>query len=228
MIQLAGITKRYPVGGGLTVLDAINLDIARNDCLGILGPSGSGKSSLLNILGLLDRPTSGRMLVNGVDMSGVSDDERSRIRGRTIGFVFQSFHLVPQLTVQENVELPLFYQQAGRRERQKRAARVIEDVGLADRATHRPSQLSGGECQRTAIARALVTDPELILADEPTGNLDTATGGVIMDLLHGLHAAGRTLVLITHDPSIAQSFRRIVRLRDGRLEDTGCGDGGRA
>ncbi len=219
MISLQHITKTYPVGGGLTVLDDVSLEISDGDYLGILGPSGSGKSTMLHIMGLLDRPTSGRLSFNGRPVHVLDDRELSVLRGRLVGFVFQSFHLVPQLSVSENVELPLFYQGVPRRERRDRAVRALEEVGMSARRTHVPSQLSGGERQRTAIARALVTEPALILADEPTGTLDSKTGGDSVALLQRLHGEGRTIVMITHDREIASHLPRVVNIRDGRLEE---------
>jgi putative ABC transport system ATP-binding protein len=208
------------VGGGLTVLDDVCLEIADGEYLGILGPSGSGKSTMLHIMGLLDRPTSGRLSFNGRPVHALDDRELSTLRGRLVGFVFQSFHLVAQLSVSENVELPLFYQGIPRRERRERAARALEEVGMSARRKHVPSQLSGGERQRTAIARALVAEPTLILADEPTGNLDSKTGGDIVALLERLHGEGRTIVMITHDREIASHLPRVVHIRDGKLEES--------
>ncbi|MBN1676752.1 MAG: ABC transporter ATP-binding protein [Kiritimatiellae bacterium] len=219
MIRLRHATKTFPVGGGLTVLRGVDLDIRANEYVGILGASGSGKSTLLYILGLLDRPTTGTLHFRDRDMSTLSDDQLSEIRGQTIGFIFQAFHLIPQLSVIENVELPLFYQHRPPRVRRRRARRCLEQVQLLHRIDHMPPQLSGGECQRTAIARALVTDPDLVLADEPTGNLDSKTGSEIFDIFANLHAQGRTFVVITHDPAIANRIPRIVRISDGRIEE---------
>ncbi|MBT3295975.1 MAG: ABC transporter ATP-binding protein [Verrucomicrobia bacterium] len=219
MITLDHITKTYPVGGGLTVLDDVCLDIAQGEYLGILGPSGSGKSTMLHIMGLLDRPTSGHLAFDGRPVNALDDKELSTMRGRLVGFVFQSFHLVPQLSVSENVELPLFYQGVPRRQRRARAAKALDEVGMSPRRGHLPAQLSGGERQRTAIARALVTEPALILADEPTGNLDSRTGGDIVALLERLHGEGRTIVMITHDRDIAAQLPRVVHIRDGKLEE---------
>ncbi len=219
MISLQHITKTYPVGGGLTVLDDVTLEVAQGEYVGILGPSGSGKSTMLHIMGLLDRPTSGRLLLDGRPVQSLNDRDLSVLRGRLVGFVFQAFHLVPQLTVAENVELPLFYQGVARGARRARAVKALDSVGMSGRRGHLPAQLSGGERQRTAIARALVTEPALILADEPTGNLDTRTGGEIVALLAGLHEAGRTIVMITHDREIAAHLPRVVHIRDGKLEE---------
>jgi len=220
VISLEHITKTYPVGGGLTVLDDVCLEVAAGEYVGILGPSGSGKSTMLHIMGLLDRPTSGQLSFNGRAVHALDDRELSELRGRLVGFVFQSFHLVPQLSVSENIELPLFYQGVPRRERRERAARALEAVGMSARRRHVPSQLSGGERQRTAIARALVTEPALILADEPTGNLDSRTGGDIVALLEQLHEEGRTIVMITHDREVASLLPRVVHIRDGKLEES--------
>lgn len=219
MITLDHITKTYPVGGGLTVLDDVCLEIAQGEYLGILGPSGSGKSTMLHIMGLLDRPTSGHLAFDGRPVNALDDKELSTMRGRLVGFVFQSFHLVPQLSVSENVELPLFYQGVPRRKRRARAAKALDEVGMLPRRGHLPSQLSGGERQRTAVARALVTEPALILADEPTGNLDSRSGGDIVALLERLHGEGRTIVVITHDRDIAATLPRVVHIRDGKLEE---------
>ncbi|HMP72860.1 MAG TPA: ABC transporter ATP-binding protein [Kiritimatiellia bacterium] len=217
MIALERVTKTYETGGGLTVLKEASLTIRDNDYLGIVGPSGSGKSTLLHILGLLDRPTSGRYLLNGRDVSGLEDDERSRLRGRMIGFIFQSFHLISNVSVVENVETPLFYQRVPHRERRERAEAALDQVRMAHRLKHRPTQLSGGERQRVAIARALVTGPELLLADEPTGNLDQKTGKEILGLFERLHESGKTVVIITHDMAIAEAMPRRVRIVDGVL-----------
>ena len=219
MIRLEQVTKQYDMGGGLTVLHALNLDIGANDYLGILGPSGSGKSTLLHILGLLDRPSAGRYLLHGRDTGALDDSERSRLRGRMIGFIFQSFHLLSSLSVQENVELPLHYQRVGKAEREQRAREALQSVSLSHRLHHRPNQLSGGERQRTAIARALVTRPDLILADEPTGNLDQKTGQEILEVFDELHQAGKAIVLITHDPAVARRIPRIYHIVDGHLHE---------
>ncbi|MGA1194088.1 MAG: ABC transporter ATP-binding protein [Kiritimatiellia bacterium] len=219
MIQLEGVGKTYVNGAALTVLDAVDLRIERNEYVGIFGPSGSGKSTLLQILGLLDHPSRGRYLFRGRDVSGLSDEESSRTRGREIGFIFQSFHLITNLSVQENVELPLFYQGVHHHERRERALEAIAAVNLSHRTTHAPTQLSGGERQRVAIARALVTRPELILADEPTGNLDSKTGKDILAILERLHDEGKTIVMITHDTEIARRLPRLLRINDGRLSE---------
>lgn len=212
------VSKVYELGGQpVKALDGVSIDFRQGDFVAIMGSSGSGKSTLLNVLGCLDRPTSGRYLLGGRDVAALDDAALSRVRGRSLGFVFQSYNLIPQLSVVENIELPLAYRprQPGDRGRCLALARL---VGLADRLGHRPSQLSGGQQQRVAIARALVNNPALILADEPTGNLDTATSHEIMDMFTALNRAGRTIVLITHEPDIAARAGRVVRLRDGRIE----------
>ena len=219
MIEVRGVTKVYRMGEEkVAALAGVDLTIARGEHAAVIGPSGSGKSSLMNILGGLDRPTEGHYRFAGDDVGAFSDDQLAEFRNRRIGFVFQSFQLVSHLTVLENVELPLFYARCGRSERRARAVELLEKVGLKDRLHHRPTQLSSGERQRTAIARALANEPALVLADEPTGNLDTSTGREILELFHRIHRAGGTLVLITHDPSIAEQAPRRVALRDGRVE----------
>ena len=219
MIQLEQVTRTYALGGGLTVLRSVNLEIRRGEAVCIVGPSGSGKSTLLHIMGLLDRPTQGRLLFAGTDTTRLSDEELSRLRGRSLGFVFQAFHLLSHLSVQANVELPLQYQRVPAPERHERARAALAQVGLVARAHHRATQLSGGERQRTAIARALVSGPDLILGDEPTGNLDQKTGRDILDLFMDLHRAGKTLVVITHDPAVAARFPRVIRIVDGVVEE---------
>jgi len=199
-------------------LREVTFSLAAGDFISVTGPSGSGKSTFLNILGLLDRPTRGTYLHLGVDVSSLDDDALSRIRNRTIGFIFQSFNLFPQLTVLENVEVPMIYAGVPAGERRRRASQLIERVGLARRTAHRPTELSGGECQRTAIARALTNAPSLILADEPTGNLDEANGNEIVKLLVELNRQGTALVVVTHNPEVAERAHRRIRLHDGRLE----------
>ena len=219
ILELRGVGKTYGVGAAaLRVLADVDMTVEQGEYVAVVGPSGRGKSTLLNILGCLDVPTSGHYLVEGRDVASLDDTQLSHMRNRRIGFIFQSFHLVSHLTVLENVELPLFYARRTRSDRRRRALELLEAVGLSERAGHRPSMLSGGERQRAAIARALTNDPALLLADEPTGNLDSVTSLEIMDLFHELHRGGATLVLITHDPSIAGQAPRRVALRDGRVE----------
>jgi len=217
--ELRGIGKTYgSARTPLPVLVDVDLDIAAGEYVAIIGPSGSGKSTLLNILGCLDVPTRGSYRIEGENVAHFDDVRLSHVRNSRIGFVFQSFHLVSHLTVLENVELPLFYAHRGRAERRKRCHELLERVGLSSRLHHKPPELSGGERQRAAIARALANEPALILADEPTGNLDSATSGEIMGMFGELHRAGCTLVVITHDPGIAAQAPRRVAMRDGRVE----------
>ena len=216
MITLENCAKVYGKGeSAVRALAGVTLRVARGESVAVRGPSGSGKSTLLHILGLLDRATSGRYLLSGADVTGLGDRERSRIRNRTIGFVFQNFQLLPRLTALQNVSLPLLY--AGRRDARDAAREALGRVGLAGRIRHRPGALSGGEQQRVAIARALVKDPELILADEPTGNLDSRTGGQILDLLDTIHAQGVTLVIVTHDYKVAARAGRVIAMADGAI-----------
>jgi putative ABC transport system ATP-binding protein len=215
MIRLEKVCRTYETGGGVTVLKDVSLHVRSGEAACIVGPSGSGKSTMLNILGLLDRPTNGKFLFEGHDTGTLSDAQLSHLRGRRIGFVFQSFHLIPHLSVVENVELPLFYQRVPPAERRRRAEQRLAQVRLSHRLHHRANQLSGGECQRTAIARALVTDAELLLADEPTGNLDQKTGTEILALFEELSAAGKTLLVITHDMNVAARFPRRIHIADG-------------
>ena len=219
LVTLRAVERVYPRGSGRVVaLAGVDLEIRPGEKLAIMGPSGSGKTTLLSILGCLDRPTSGAHLFDGRAVEGLDDDALSRLRNREIGFVFQAFHLIPQLTVAENVETPLQYAGVPEAEWRPRALRALERVSLAARADHRPNELSGGEAQRAAIARALVTRPRLLLADEPTGNLDSATGEEIAALLDELHAGGATVVLVTHNEALGRRAQRVVRLRDGRVE----------
>jgi putative ABC transport system ATP-binding protein len=218
MIQLEGITKVYRMGKvEVPVLHGIDLTIDDGELVAIMGPSGSGKTTLMNILGCLDTPTSGRYLLDGIDVSRLSDNRLAKIRGHKIGFVFQSFNLVARTSALRNVELPLIY--AGGRIRHRAARQALELVGLADREKHMPNELSGGQQQRVAIARALINDPALLLADEPTGNLDTASTREILKLLGGLNDAGRTVVIITHEEEVAEFVKRVVRMRDGCIVD---------
>ncbi|MCK2216317.1 ABC transporter ATP-binding protein [Actinomadura sp. ATCC 31491] len=215
--ELAGVTKSYP--GGVHALRGVDLAVARGDLLAIVGPSGSGKSTMLHLIGTLDRPTTGAVRVAGHDVAALSDRELSALRSRHLGFVFQHFHLAPGVTALDNVADGLLYTGAGRRARRERAAAALDRVGLGHRLGHRPAELSGGEQQRVAVARAVAGDPALLLADEPTGNLDSAAGADVLAVLAGLHAAGTTIALITHDAEIAGWCRRQVRLRDGLVVD---------
>ena len=218
-MALRDVVREYPRGASRVVaLAGVSLEIHAGEKLAIMGPSGSGKTTLLSILGCLDRPSAGEHVFEGRSVAALGDDELSRLRNRSVGFVFQAFHLIPQLTVAENVETPLLYEGAPLPEWRPRALAALERVGLAHRAEHRPSELSGGEAQRAAIARALVTAPRLLLADEPTGNLDTATGEEIAALLDELNAHGATVVLVTHNEALGRRAKRVVRLRDGRVE----------
>ncbi|HEX4102007.1 MAG: ABC transporter ATP-binding protein [Pseudonocardiaceae bacterium] len=217
MIQIEDVTKVYRMGKvEVQALSRVNLAIGDGELVAIMGPSGSGKTTLMNILGCLDVPTSGHYLLDGTDVSRLSGTQLARIRGRRIGFVFQLFNLVPRTSAIRNVELPLVY--AGVSGRRLRARRALEQVGLGDRANHLPTELSGGQQQRVAIARALINDPAILLADEPTGNLDTVSSTEILTLLAALNDAGRTVVIITHEEEVARFAKRVVRLRDGRIE----------
>ena len=215
VVDLQGIEKVY--GTDLAVLKGIDLTIVEGEFVGIVGASGSGKTTLMNILGCLDRPTRGRYQLDDQDVSKYDDDQLSRVRNRSIGFVFQSFNLIPQLTVLENVEVPLFYNRTPRRERHGRCRELLDAVGLSQRMTHYPPQLSGGESQRVAIARALVNEPALLLTDEPTGNLDSKNGEEVLRLFKDLNAEGKTIVMVTHNPEIARVLPRVVELRDGEI-----------
>lgn len=219
ILKLIDIRKSYYLGKNeLPVLKGISLDIFKNDFIALMGPSGSGKSTLMNILGCLDSPTSGQYILNGNDVSRMDDDDLALVRNKEIGFVFQQFNLLPRLTAAENVALPLIYAGVSKADRITRAASVLEKVKLDDRMHHKPNELSGGQSQRVAIARALVNNPSIILADEPTGNLDTKTSYEIMDILGKIHNEGNTVVLVTHEEDIAAHAHRIIRLRDGILE----------
>jgi putative ABC transport system ATP-binding protein len=217
MIELENITKVYRLGKvAVNALRGVSLTIGEGEMLAIIGASGSGKSTLLNIIGLLDRPTSGRYLFNGADTSQLNDNQLAELRNKKYGFVFQDFNLLPRTTALANVELPLIYR-GGVSRRRERAQEALAQVGLSGRANHKPNEMSGGEQQRVAIARALVNDPWLILADEPTGNLDTKSGADIMAIFHKLHQSGKTIVLITHEADIAAQAQRTVRIQDGRV-----------
>ncbi len=228
IVELRGIRKTYVMGTEeVHALAHIDLDVPEGEFIAIMGSSGSGKSTMLNILGCLDRPTDGAYLLGGKDVSGMDDDALSEVRARRIGFVFQSFNLLPQLTVVENVEVPLFYQGVAPAEGRQRSTTIAERVGLAGRLGHRPTELSGGQQQRVAIARALVNDPLILLADEPTGNLDSRTGAEILEMLLELNRSGRTLILVTHDPAVAAHAHRTIVLRDGRIVEERRNDPGR-
>jgi putative ABC transport system ATP-binding protein len=225
MLELKNITKVYKAGQTeVPALRGISCRIESGEMVSIIGPSGSGKSTLMNIIGCLDKPTSGQYRLDGTEVSELNDNQLAEIRNRKIGFVFQSFHLLSRTTALANVELPLIY--AGASNRRQRALQVLESVGLARRVTHRPSELAGGEQQRVAIARALVTNPSLILADEPTGNLDTRTSQEIMAIFKKLNEQGMTIVLVTHEPDIAAYTQRTIKLRDGQIEGSTCSKSG--
>ena len=223
LVSLRGIAKRYPRGGeDVVALDDVSLEVGAGEFVALRGPSGSGKTTLLSILGCLDRPSGGEYRLGGAAVQDLADEALSRVRNRSIGFVFQAFHLIPELTVAENVETPLLYGPTPEDEWRPRALASLDRVGLRRRADHRPSELSGGEAQRAAIARALVAEPRMILADEPTGNLDSATGAEIASLLEELNrGGGRTVILVTHDEALAGRAGRVLLLRDGRLEGEG-------
>ncbi|MBG42358.1 MAG: macrolide ABC transporter ATP-binding protein [Aequorivita sp.] len=219
VIKIRNITRDFPLGNEVVkVLKGIDLDIERGEYVALMGPSGSGKSTLMNLLGCLDTPTSGSYELNGKDVSNMSDDELAEIRNKEIGFVFQTFNLLPRTTALENVALPMVYAGASKSERTERAKEVLTNVGLADRMDHKPNQLSGGQRQRVAVGRALVNKPSIILADEPTGNLDSKTSEEIMNLFNEIHKAGNTVILVTHEEDIAENAHRIIRLRDGIVE----------
>ncbi len=224
LVKVTDVYKIYNEGyeSEVHALDGISLTIDRGEFVAILGSSGSGKSTLMNMLGCLDTPTYGEYLFEGNNVSELSDSELSRIRNREIGFIFQGFNLIPGLNAIENVELPLVYQGVSAKKRREAAETALERVSLGHRMTHKPKELSGGQQQRVAIARAIATDPSIIMADEPTGNLDSKTGAHVMDILHGLHRDGVTVILITHDEKIAQNAERVVRIVDGKIvSDTG-------
>lgn len=216
LVEVRGLTKVYDMGAlQVNALNGVDLDIAAGEYVAIMGPSGCGKTTFMNLLGCLDTPTAGTYKLAGEAVEGLSDTQLAQIRNRQIGFVFQTFNLLPQLTALGNVELPMLY--AGVRDRHQRALAALERVGMADRAHHRPAELSGGQRQRVAIARALVNDPAILLADEPTGNLDSHTGAEVLDLFSALHGSGMTLVLVTHDSSVAARATRLVRFLDGQV-----------
>ncbi|MCH5285841.1 MAG: ABC transporter ATP-binding protein [Christensenellaceae bacterium] len=220
MLSMRGIVKQYRMGDELqTVLRGIDLDVSEGEFVAVLGPSGSGKSTLMNIIGCLDTPTKGSYILHGRDMSALDEDELSKVRSREIGFIFQSFQLLPRQDAMQNVELPLIYSGVPARERTKRARQMLERVSLHDKLHHYPNQLSGGQQQRVAIARALANNPTILLADEPTGALDQATGHQVMNLFHDLNEEGRTIIMITHDIGIARHAKRIVRILDGNLTE---------
>jgi putative ABC transport system ATP-binding protein len=218
VIRLEKLNRRYRMGSEhIDALGSVDLTVERGDYLAIMGPSGSGKSTLMNIIGCLDTPTGGEYWLNGKSVSAMNEKQLARVRNTEIGFVFQTFNLLPRTTALANVEVPLIYAGVKRRERDRRAKDALETVGLADRMLHRPSEMSGGQRQRVAIARALITNPSIVLADEPTGNLDSSTGREIMALFDRLHAEGNTLIVVTHEAHVAKHARRVIHLRDGNI-----------
>lgn len=218
IVRVQGLTKEYEMGGEpLRVLRGVDLDVERGEIIAVMGPSGSGKSTLLNLIGGLDRPSAGSVLIDGAELATMSEDELAAYRQRSAGFIFQSFNLVGTLTARKNVEMPLVFAGSPREERRRRAQAALERVGLGHRVDHLPTQLSGGEQQRVAIARAIVNDPAVVLGDEPTGNLDTATGTGILDLIREMNAEGRTFLITTHDRDVASVADRIVHIRDGEI-----------
>ena len=227
VIELRAVSRHYAVGQDIVVraLDGVSVRIERGEYVAIMGSSGSGKTTLMNIVGCLDAPTAGSYLLDGVDVRDIGEDDLSDLRNRKIGFVFQSYNLVPRTTAVANVEMPLAYAGWSRAERRAKAAAALEAVGMASRLHHSPSELSGGQQQRVAVARAIVTDPALVLADEPTGNLDSHSTHAVLDIFGRLNAAGRTVVLITHEADVAERARRVIRLADGRVvEDRPTGE----
>jgi putative ABC transport system ATP-binding protein len=224
IIEMSGIRKTYDTGKiKVEALRGIDLDVSKGEFVAVVGPSGSGKSTLLNLIGCLDTPTEGSYRIGGEAVAGLDRDRLADVRNRRVGFVFQNFNLLPQLTALENVEMPLLFGGVGRRERRRRALAQLERVGLADRVEHRPTELSGGQMQRVAIARALAMEPDIVLADEPTGNLDTGSGSDVMSLLTELSHQGRTLVVVTHDKTLAGRAQRVVEIRDGVIVADGPG-----
>jgi putative ABC transport system ATP-binding protein len=219
LIEIADVTKTYDMGAEAQVraLDGVSVEIDSGEYVAVMGPSGSGKSTLMNLIGCLDTPTTGTYRLKGREVSAMDDDELARIRNREIGFIFQTFNLLPRADALQNVELPLIYSGTPRRDRHERARRALEAVGLGDRMHHRPNEMSGGQRQRVAIARALVNEPSLLLADEPTGNLDSRTGEEILSLIDSLHAQGNTILLVTHEDELAHRAARVIRLRDGKI-----------
>jgi putative ABC transport system ATP-binding protein len=219
IISVRDLRKTYVMGADtIHALKSVSLDISKNEYVALMGPSGSGKSTLMNLLGCLDTPTSGSYMLNGIDVSSMNDSELAEVRNKEIGFVFQTFNLLPRMSSLENVALPLVYSGIKNALRVEKAEKAMKAVGLGDRMSHKPNELSGGQRQRVAVARALVNDPAIILADEPTGNLDTKTSIEIMGLFEQIHKAGNTVILVTHEPDIAQHAHRIIRLRDGLVE----------
>ncbi|MFC5970440.1 ABC transporter ATP-binding protein [Halomarina salina] len=217
-VSLRNVRKRYDLNEPILALDDVSLDLLRGSYTAVMGPSGSGKSTLMNVVGLLDTPTEGDVVVAGTDVSTLSEDERTDLRGEAVGFVFQTFNLMPRMSALDNVALPMVFAGVSRDDREARARHLLRRVGLGDRLDHRPSELSGGQRQRVAIARALANDPELLLADEPTGNLDSATSADVMALFDDLHAEGNTVLLVTHERAVAEHADRIVHVLDGRVE----------
>ncbi len=220
LLKIEGVGKTYHMGKvSVPVLKDINLEIEKGEFVSIMGPSGSGKSTMMNLVGALDRPSAGRILLNDVDISKLSDDSLATIRQKMVGFVFQQFNLIPRLTTIENVELPMWFAGIPKKVRMRRARDLLVQVGLGDRLTHKSTELSGGQMQRVAIARALANKPEIILADEPTGNLDSKSGSEIAKILTGLNEEGKTIIIITHDASLAKMAKRIITLKDGEIVD---------
>jgi putative ABC transport system ATP-binding protein len=229
VVSLRGVSKIYGTGDvAVAALRSVDLTVEPGEYVAIMGASGSGKSTMMNIIGCLDEPTSGTYELQGHDVSGLDEDTLSLVRSRLIGFVFQSFHLIPRMSAAANVELPLLYGGVGRDERLERVREVLDLVGLSDRASHRPNELSGGQQQRVALARALTMNPSLLLADEPTGNLDSTASADVMGMFDALHDQGRTIVLITHEDSVAEHAHRVVRMSDGQIISEGVSTGARA